>query len=337
MNVLLLYPEFPDTFWSFKHALKFIHKRASLPPFGLLTVAAMLPRNWAKRLVDVNVRKLRQKDRARADVVFVGLDTPEEASLAECDQRQNRGRDLVGDVKRIQRAGLEVQDGFIVGFDHYSPRPYYERIRTFLGEYQPPKISSHRLSGESPRAFVQASFRLGVLSRERFRYRGLLLWTFLRRPSQLSRAVTLLISGHHFRKICRVLRSRTAKSPLCISSKGVKNVTTVLPFTLFKTGESLAPILTGKFERVGLPDAGLSLTDGRANQSDECRIDAPNHVTCVSQLAELLEQTAADSAVSAIGYRDPQRVDEAMLEELRRISSFAPNQLPSAVAPTKNS
>jgi hypothetical protein len=71
MNVLLLYPRFPDTFWSFKHALKFIHKRASLAPLGLLTVAAMLPAPWAKRLVDVNVRKLREKGLAWADLVFV--------------------------------------------------------------------------------------------------------------------------------------------------------------------------------------------------------------------------------------------------------------------------
>lgn len=71
MNVLLLYPEFPDTFWSFKHALKFIHKRASLPPLGLLTVAAMLPPGWAKRLVDMNTRKLREKDLTWADAVFI--------------------------------------------------------------------------------------------------------------------------------------------------------------------------------------------------------------------------------------------------------------------------
>lgn len=114
-----------------------------------------------------------------------------------------------------------------------------------------------------------------------------------------------------------------------------------LRFTLFKTGESLAPILTGKFERIGLPDAALSFTDVRANQSDERKIAAPNHVACVSLLVELLEQKAGDSAVSAIGYRvvhggpryrDPQRVDEAMLKELRRISPFAPNHLPSAIA-----
>ncbi len=71
MNALLLYPEFPDTFWSFKHVLKFIRKRASLPPLGLLTVAAMLPEEWEKRLVDVNVRPLRERDLAWADVVLV--------------------------------------------------------------------------------------------------------------------------------------------------------------------------------------------------------------------------------------------------------------------------
>ncbi|NQU12410.1 B12-binding domain-containing radical SAM protein, partial [bacterium] len=71
MKVLLLYPLFPDTFWSFKHALKFVRKRASLPPLGLLTVAGMLPDHWEQRLVDVNVRKLRHSDLAWADVVFI--------------------------------------------------------------------------------------------------------------------------------------------------------------------------------------------------------------------------------------------------------------------------
>ena len=71
MKVLLLYPEFPETFWSFKHAVKFIHKKAALPPLGLLTVAAILPEHWAKHLVDINVRKLREKDLAWANVVFI--------------------------------------------------------------------------------------------------------------------------------------------------------------------------------------------------------------------------------------------------------------------------
>jgi len=71
MKVLLIYPEFPDTFWSFKHALKFIHKQASLPPLGLLTVAAMLPASWEKHLVDTNVRQITEKDLAWADIVFI--------------------------------------------------------------------------------------------------------------------------------------------------------------------------------------------------------------------------------------------------------------------------
>ncbi len=71
MNILLVYPEFPDTFWSFKHALKFVRKKAGAPPLGLLTVAAMLPSEWERRLVDLNVTSLTQKDLAWADYVFV--------------------------------------------------------------------------------------------------------------------------------------------------------------------------------------------------------------------------------------------------------------------------
>ena len=71
MKVLLLYPEFPDTFWSFKYALKFIRKKACFPPLGLLTVAAMLPRSWEKRLVDLNVRRLAENDLLWADLVFI--------------------------------------------------------------------------------------------------------------------------------------------------------------------------------------------------------------------------------------------------------------------------
>lgn len=71
MKILLVYPEFPDTFWSFKHALKFIQKKATSPPLGLLTVAAMLPAEWEKRLVDLNVTSLTSKDLAWADFVFI--------------------------------------------------------------------------------------------------------------------------------------------------------------------------------------------------------------------------------------------------------------------------
>ena len=71
MKALLLYPEFPDTFWSFKHALQFIRKKASMPPLGLLTVAAMLPPTWELRLVDLNVDKLTDDDLAWADCAMI--------------------------------------------------------------------------------------------------------------------------------------------------------------------------------------------------------------------------------------------------------------------------
>lgn len=71
MKILLVYPQYPNTFWSFKHALRFISKKASLPPLGLLTVAAMLPDKWEKRLVDMNVESLKDEDLKWADYVFI--------------------------------------------------------------------------------------------------------------------------------------------------------------------------------------------------------------------------------------------------------------------------
>ncbi len=71
MNALLIYPEFPDTFWSFKYALKLIRKKAASPPLGLLTVAAMLPSDWNMRLVDLNAATLTEDDLAWADCALV--------------------------------------------------------------------------------------------------------------------------------------------------------------------------------------------------------------------------------------------------------------------------
>ena len=72
MKILLIYPKFPDTFWSFTYALSFIGKKAAFPPLGLLTVAALLPEEWPKRLVDLNVESLTDKDLLWADMAFIG-------------------------------------------------------------------------------------------------------------------------------------------------------------------------------------------------------------------------------------------------------------------------
>ena len=89
MNILMVYPEFPDTFWSFKHALKFVRRKASSPPLGLLTVAAMLPSEWEKKLVDMNVRSLSRKDLEWADYVFISAMIVQQKSTREVIARCN--------------------------------------------------------------------------------------------------------------------------------------------------------------------------------------------------------------------------------------------------------
>src|SRR5687767_11088053 len=96
MKVLLVYPEFPDTYWSFKHALAFEGKRAAFPPLGLLTVAAMLPTEWNKRLVDMNVEALWPEDIEWADIVFVSAMIVQNASLEKVvAQARSMGKKVV--------------------------------------------------------------------------------------------------------------------------------------------------------------------------------------------------------------------------------------------------
>ena len=96
MNALLIYPQFPDTFWSFKHALKFIRRRAALPPLGLLTVASMLPESWKRRVIDTNVQTLTAEDLKWADLVMISAMTVQRSSAKEIiEQCQNAGLTVV--------------------------------------------------------------------------------------------------------------------------------------------------------------------------------------------------------------------------------------------------
>jgi len=81
MNILLVYPQYPDTYWSFKHALKFISKKASNIPLGLITVASLLPENWKRKLIDINVSRLRDEDIKWADYVFISAMSVQLASV----------------------------------------------------------------------------------------------------------------------------------------------------------------------------------------------------------------------------------------------------------------
>ena len=87
MNVLLVYPMYPDTFWSFKHALKFVSKKASFPPLGLLTVASMLPADWNKKLIDLNATGLEDNDILWADYVFISAMSIQSDSVDEIIRR----------------------------------------------------------------------------------------------------------------------------------------------------------------------------------------------------------------------------------------------------------
>lgn len=98
MRILLIYPEFPDTFWSFKYALRFTTKKSVFPPLGLLTVAAMLPENWDKRLVDMNVRRLRDSDLLWADCAFISAMSVQRGSAEAV-------------IDRCKRAGVRVVAG----------------------------------------------------------------------------------------------------------------------------------------------------------------------------------------------------------------------------------
>src|SRR5512147_1921616 len=132
MKILLIYPEFPDTFWSFKHALKFIRRKAGSPPLGLLTVAAMLPQDWAKRLVDLNVCRLTDKDLAWADTVFISAMIVQRDSAKEI-------------IQRCKTAGVRIVAGgplFTMEYDHFPDVDHFvlneaeETLKPFLHDLE---------------------------------------------------------------------------------------------------------------------------------------------------------------------------------------------------------
>jgi radical SAM superfamily enzyme YgiQ (UPF0313 family) len=98
LKILLVYPEVPQTFWSLTHALRFMGKRAYAPPLGLLTVAAMLPPEFERRLRDLNVESLRDEDLAWADYVF----------LSAMSIQQGSARRV---IDRCKQAGVKIVAG----------------------------------------------------------------------------------------------------------------------------------------------------------------------------------------------------------------------------------
>ena len=218
------------------------------------------------------------------DMVFVGIETPDDGSLGECNKLQNRGRDLVESVQTLQRQGFEVTAGFIVGFDHdqldifdrqirfiqtsgivsamvgllnapigtrlfdrlraenrlqglstgnnveanlnfvpkmginplivgyrnilrtiYSPKAYFERMKTFLQKYRVPTFGPRRLTAQDISAFFRAVWRLGFVEEGKRFFWRLLFWVLHNAPEKLPRAMSLAIRGLHYRRVAEVL------------------------------------------------------------------------------------------------------------------------------------
>jgi radical SAM superfamily enzyme YgiQ (UPF0313 family) len=131
MKILMVYPEFPDTFWSFKHALRFIRKKAGAPPLGLLTVAAMLPFGWEKRLVDLNVTHLTDEDLKWADYVFLSaMVVQRESARATIDRCKKAGVKVVagGPLFTMEHENFPDVDHFVLNEAELTLPPFLRAL-----------------------------------------------------------------------------------------------------------------------------------------------------------------------------------------------------------------
>ena len=83
MRVLLVYPQFPKTFWSFEKILELVDRQVLLPPLGLITVAAILPQEWEFTLVDRNIRTVTEAEWAWADIVIMSAMIVQKSDLTD--------------------------------------------------------------------------------------------------------------------------------------------------------------------------------------------------------------------------------------------------------------
>ncbi|MFC2021051.1 B12-binding domain-containing radical SAM protein [Chloroflexota bacterium] len=260
--------------------------KAKRYPFALFTEASINLADDGK-LMDSMIQ-------AGFDRVFIGIETPNEESLAECNKQQNKGRDLADSVKKLQNHGFEVQGGFIVGFDSdpisifrsqinfiqksgivtamvgllnaprgtklyqrlttegrilksftgnntdininfipkmnydtlingykhildtiYAPKQYYERVKAFLKEYNPPKVTKYpHLQKQHVEGFLKSLWFLGIREKGRRYYWRLLISTIFKNPRAFPLSVSLSVFGFHFRKVAEKLNvAQTEDSP----------------------------------------------------------------------------------------------------------------------------
>jgi radical SAM superfamily enzyme YgiQ (UPF0313 family) len=146
LKILLVYPKYPDTFWSFRHALSFISKKACFPPLGLLTVAAMLPSSWEKKLIDMNITTLHDEDIKWADYVFISAMNVQQTSTSEVIARCNR---LKAKVVAGGPLFTTAYDSFS-GVDHFILGEAEVTLPPFINDLENGCVKKIYISDEKP-------------------------------------------------------------------------------------------------------------------------------------------------------------------------------------------
>ena len=131
-KILMVYPRYPDSFWSFKNAMRFISKKATVPPLGLITVASMIPEKWEKKLVDLNVSKLKTSDILWADWVFISAMSIQRDSavmvIEEC-VKNNRKMVAGGPLFTQDYAHFPQIDHFILNEAEITLLPFLKDLK----------------------------------------------------------------------------------------------------------------------------------------------------------------------------------------------------------------
>ena len=145
-KALLVYPEFPETFWSFRGSLGFVGKKADFPPLSLLTVAALLPERYEPRVVDMNVRPLTQADLDWADIVFTSAMLVQKESLERLVRRVNRaGKPIVAGGPFPTHCQEEIQ-----GVDHFVLNEAEITLPEFIADLEAGRAKSVYASEARP-------------------------------------------------------------------------------------------------------------------------------------------------------------------------------------------
>ncbi|KPK24585.1 MAG: radical SAM protein, partial [Desulfobacterales bacterium SG8_35_2] len=146
MKVLFVYPEYPDTFWSFKYVLKFISKKAAFPPLGLLTIGAMLPEKWQKKLVDLNVDSLEDYHIAWADMVFLSAMIVQKKSAQKIiDRCKTLGKKIIAGGP-----AFTTQHEEFTGVDHFVLNEAEVTLPLFLNDLEKGRLKKVYTSSKRP-------------------------------------------------------------------------------------------------------------------------------------------------------------------------------------------